>query len=127
MVPPGVLATSNGHSGVDREWFGNTNLENSSLLGDARGGLSPGEGVLVGLVGGYISKKTLIPDYHRPNTNMGPPYCHSHCLCWFFFIRLSQYTLSMYYYNNFRLFAIKKERFCSALPKKKGRSYKFIF
>ena len=37
MVPPNVLATSNGHSGVDREWFGNTNLKNSSLLGDARG------------------------------------------------------------------------------------------
>ena len=36
---PGVLATSNGHSGVDRVQLGSTcsNLKNSSLLGDARG------------------------------------------------------------------------------------------
>ena len=36
---PGVLVTSNGHSGVDREQLGSTssNLKNSSLLGDAGG------------------------------------------------------------------------------------------
>jgi hypothetical protein len=64
MVPPGVLATSNGHSGRDREQMGSTssNLKNSSLLGgsgDEMGGgglkgLRPGIGVLVGLVGGGV-------------------------------------------------------------------------
>lgn len=60
MVPASVLATSNGHSGVNREQLGSTssNLKNTSLLnGDASGrggmkGLRPGLGVLVGLVGG---------------------------------------------------------------------------
>ena len=56
-VAPNVLATSNGHSGVDREQLGSTssNLKNQSLLGDARGsmkGMRPGLGVLVGLVVG---------------------------------------------------------------------------
>ena len=56
-----MLATSNGHSGTDREQLGSTssNLKNSSLslLGDARGGMRdvrPGVGVLVGLVGGGV-------------------------------------------------------------------------
>ena len=56
-----MLATSNGHSGIDREQLGSTssNLKNSSLslLGDARGGMRdvrPGVGVLVGLVGGGV-------------------------------------------------------------------------
>jgi len=56
-LAPGVLATSNGHSGVDREKLGSTspNHENSTLLGDARGCISrrPGVGVLVGLVVWY--------------------------------------------------------------------------
>ena len=47
MVPP----TSDGHSGVDREWFGNTNLKNSSLLGDARGVLRGFESWKRGVVG----------------------------------------------------------------------------
>jgi hypothetical protein len=56
-VAPNVLATSNGHSGVDREQMGSTssNLKNQTLLGDARGsmkGVRPGLGVLVGLVVG---------------------------------------------------------------------------
>jgi len=55
-VPPSVLATSNGHSGVDREQLGSTssNLKNTSLLfggdGDGMRGVRPGVGVLVGLV-----------------------------------------------------------------------------
>ena len=61
-VAPAVLATSNGHSGVDREQLGSTssNLKNSSLLGgdgQVRGGmrgLRPGVGVLVGLVVGGV-------------------------------------------------------------------------
>jgi hypothetical protein len=57
-VLPSVLATSNGHSGLDRMQLGSTSskLRNPSLLGgDAIGGMSgvrPGVGVLVGLVGG---------------------------------------------------------------------------
>lgn len=59
-VPSGVLATSNGHSGVDREKLGSTSskLKNESLLGDARGGMRgvrPGVGVLVGLVLGGVA------------------------------------------------------------------------
>jgi hypothetical protein len=57
-VLPGVLATSNGHSGADRVNLGSTspNHENSTLLGDAKGGMRsirPGVEVLVGLVGWY--------------------------------------------------------------------------
>ena len=60
-VPPSVLATSNGHSGVDREKLGSTssNLKNTSLLfaGDPAGGMKgvrPGLRVLVGLVVGGV-------------------------------------------------------------------------
>ena len=59
-VPPSVLATSNGHSGVDREQLGSTsaNIKNSSLLGGGAGGgmrgVRPGVGVLVGLVVGGV-------------------------------------------------------------------------
>ena len=62
-VEPSVLATSNGHSGVDREQLGSTSSDpkNSSLLGggsDVRGGgmrgMRPGLGVLVGLVVGCV-------------------------------------------------------------------------
>ena len=56
-VAPSVLATSNGHSGVDREQLGSTssNLKNQALLGDARGSMK-GLGVLVGLVvGGSVT------------------------------------------------------------------------
>lgn len=59
-VPPSVLATSNGHSGVDREQLGSTssNLKNTSLLFDGgeggMRGVRPGLGVLGGLVlGGW--------------------------------------------------------------------------
>ena len=59
MVPASVLATSNGHSGINREQLGSTssNLKNTSLLNDGRGGMNglrPGMGVLVGLVGGVV-------------------------------------------------------------------------
>ena len=59
-VASAVLATSNGHSGVDRKKLGSTssNLKNTSLLGgDAKGGMKgvrPGVGVLVGLVVGGV-------------------------------------------------------------------------
>ena len=55
MVPHSVLATSNGHSGTTRKQLGSTSsdLKNTTLLGDAKGGMSdlrPGVGVLVGLL-----------------------------------------------------------------------------
>ena len=60
-VASGVLATSNGHSGVDRDQLGSTSskLKNESLLGgDGKGGMKgvrPGVGVLIGLVvGGFV-------------------------------------------------------------------------
>ena len=59
-VPLGVLETSNGHSGVDREQLGSTssNLRNMSLLGgDAGGGMRgvrPGVGVLGVVVWGGV-------------------------------------------------------------------------
>lgn len=59
-VQSAVLATSNGHSGVDRAQMGGTSsrLRSNSLLGgDAKGGMRgmrPGMGVLVGLVGGGV-------------------------------------------------------------------------
>jgi hypothetical protein len=59
-VPSAVLATSNGHSGIDREQLGSTsaNLKNDSLLGGAMEGgmrgVRPGLGVLVGLVVGGV-------------------------------------------------------------------------
>lgn len=58
-VAPSVLATSNGHSGVDREKMGSTSsrLKNETLLGDAKGGMRgmrPGVGALVGLVAGGV-------------------------------------------------------------------------
>jgi hypothetical protein len=58
-VAPGVLATSNGHSGIDREQLGSTSSNNNSiaLLGDAKGGMRgvrPGVGALVGLVVGGV-------------------------------------------------------------------------
>jgi len=59
-VAPSILATSNGHSGVDREHLGSTSsdLKNTSLLdGDSTGGMKgvrPGVGVLVGLVVGGV-------------------------------------------------------------------------
>ena len=54
-----MLATSNGHSGVDRQQLGSTGskLKNDTLLGDAKGGMKgvrPGVGVLVGLVVGGV-------------------------------------------------------------------------
>ena len=58
-LAPGVLATSNGHSGVDREKLGSTSPNDDNkknhLLGDAKGCISrrPGVGVLVGLVVWY--------------------------------------------------------------------------
>jgi hypothetical protein len=62
-VAPGVLATSNGHSGVDRENLGSTSsdVKNIILLGDAKGGVrSTRVGVLVGLVvGGIVSGRAL--------------------------------------------------------------------
>ena len=59
-VGPYALATSNGHSGVDREKLGSTSsdLKNQSLLGgDTIGGMKgvrPRIGVLVGLVLGGV-------------------------------------------------------------------------
>jgi len=61
-VGPYALATSNGHSGVDREQLGSTSsdLKNMSLLGGDSGmkggmrGVRPGVGVLVGLVLGGV-------------------------------------------------------------------------
>ena len=65
-VAPAVLATSNGHSGVDREKMGSTSsqMKNSALLvGDAKRGLGdvrPRLGVLVGLVaGGVVASRAL--------------------------------------------------------------------
>ena len=58
-IPASVLATSNGHSGVDREQLGSTssNLKNQSLLEGgsyAMKGVRPGLRVLMGLVvGGF--------------------------------------------------------------------------
>jgi len=59
-VAPGVLATSNGHSGVDREKMGSTSRDqkNSTLLGDAKGGMRdmrPRVSVLVGLAVGGVA------------------------------------------------------------------------
>ena len=67
-VAPDILATSNGHSGVDREQLGSTanNLYSKvgSLLGDANGGMRgvrPGVRVLVGLVlGGVVAGWALL-------------------------------------------------------------------
>ena len=59
-VEASVLATSNGHSGVDREQLGSTSSDpkNSSLLDGGEGGgmrgMRPGLGVLVGLVVGCV-------------------------------------------------------------------------
>ena len=67
-MPPSVVATSNGHSGVDREKLGSTSsdLKNDSLLGgdrDLKGGMKgvrPRVGVLVGLVvGGVVAGRAL--------------------------------------------------------------------
>lgn len=65
-VAPGVLATSNGHSGVDRVKMGGTSFElkNTALLnGDSKGGMRgvrPRVGVLVGLiVGGVVAGRVL--------------------------------------------------------------------
>lgn len=58
---PAVLATSNGHSGIDREKLGNTapELRNTTLLSDAKGGMRgarPRVTVLVGLaIGGVVA------------------------------------------------------------------------
>ena len=57
-VAPGVLATSNGHSGVHRGNTGSTspNQKNGALLGDAMGviGVRSGVSVLVGLAAGAM-------------------------------------------------------------------------
>ena len=59
-VTPGALATSNGHSGVDREQMGSTSSDEKNLpllVGDAKGGMRgvrPRLGMLVGLVVGGV-------------------------------------------------------------------------
>ena len=64
-VEPSVLATSNGHSGVDRKKLGSTSsdLEKSLLLVVHKGGASdlrPKVRVLVGLVvGGIVAGRAL--------------------------------------------------------------------
>ena len=139
MVPPGVLATSNGHSGDDRERFGNTNVKNSSLLGDAKEGfwvLEKGcwwgwlkvelfldgrlrfkDRVPTAVAHGYIYLKKpfwfgLIPDY-RSNTNIRSTLLSlAISLLVFLHSFVTIYIINVpYYYNNFLLFESESSEF----------------
>ena len=57
-----MLATSNGHSGIDRETLGRTSpdVKDTVLLGDARGTVRPGMSVLVGLTAGGIAVRWVL-------------------------------------------------------------------